>query len=106
MLNENAFEQTTKKKQRMRKILMTGCLIGVFAAYACHVFAEDVQMIPPTPMGTMTPCVGGLQQILTYSGADRSTGQAWNELCPYRNRCARRHAGHRLCSGWFEYSRL
>ena len=61
---------------------MTGALIGTLAAYACPLMAAEIQIIPPTPIGTMTPCASGLQQVLSYSGASSGTGQAGMNCVP------------------------
>jgi hypothetical protein len=82
MLNEKAFEQTIERKQRMKKRLITGALLSVLATYACPVMAEGIQMLPPTPLGSMAVCPSGTQQILSYSGTPTGGAQSGINCVP------------------------
>lgn len=66
----------------MKKRLVTGTLLGVLALQLGPVFADNIQMIPPTPLGAMTACPNGLQQMLVYSGSAESEGQAGMNCVP------------------------
>ena len=43
---------------------------------------ENIQMIPPTPLGSMTVCPSGTQQVLSYSGTPTGGAQAGINCVP------------------------
>ncbi len=66
----------------MKIRLITGTLLGALALQPCLVLADNIQMIPPTPIGSMTACSSGLQEVLIYSGAGSGSGQAGMNCVP------------------------
>jgi hypothetical protein len=63
---------------------MTTALFGVLAVYACPPSAngQSIQMLPPTPLGSMTVCPSGTQQILSYSGTPTGGAQGGINCVP------------------------
>ena len=66
----------------MKKRLLMGTLVSALAAYACPVYADNIQMLPPTPLGSMTTCPSGLQQVLSYSGTPGGGAQSGINCVP------------------------
>ncbi len=66
----------------MKRPALAVALFCAAVGNAWPVLADNIQIIPPTPIGTMDVCTGGLQQVLTYSGSGSGSGQAGMNCVP------------------------
>lgn len=68
----------------MKNRLIITALLSVLAAYADPALADSgpIQMLPPTPLGSMTVCPSGTQQVLSYSGTSMGGGQGGINCVP------------------------
>ena len=71
-------------KQHADKCLMAGLLLGLLTLQSCPASADNVQMIPPTPLGSMEACPAGMQEILVYTGTTQGGAQAGMNCVPVR----------------------
>ena len=65
----------------MKRQLLATILLSVFVSCGWPVLANSagpIQMLPPTPIGSMTVCPSGTQQVLSYSGAPQGGTQGGN----------------------------
>ena len=75
--NHNNFWRT------VRNIIQSALLFAMLAFPTPPAWADNaVQVIPPTPIGSMTPCPSGTQQVLSYSGTNAGGTQAGINCVP------------------------
>lgn len=66
----------------MKRTALAAALLCAAVSYGCPAFADGIQMLPPTPLGSTAVCPSGTQQILSYSGSQASGGQAGINCVP------------------------
>ena len=69
----------------MKRQLLATILLSVFVSCGWPVLANSagpIQMLPPTPIGSMTVCPSGTQQVLSYSGAPQGGTQGGINCVP------------------------
>ncbi|MGB9153208.1 MAG: hypothetical protein WCD70_09010, partial [Alphaproteobacteria bacterium] len=77
----------------MTNIYKAAALAGVISALLlpCPAHADAngaIQMLPPTPIGSMIACPSGTQQVLSYSGAPQGGAQGGINCVPIQTDAA------------------